>query len=53
MRSGQSTVEYLMTIAVVVIAIAAAMGAFYTVVTNETASTGHSMATSLTTGGVQ
>jgi uncharacterized protein (UPF0333 family) len=52
-RSGQSTVEYLMTISVIVIAIAAAMAGFYTVVTDETAATGSSMATSLTSGGVQ
>ena len=53
MRRGQSTVEYLMTISVIVIAIAAAMMALYTMVTNETRGTGASMAESLTTGGVQ
>jgi uncharacterized protein (UPF0333 family) len=53
MRRGQSTVEYLLTISVIVIAIAATMIPLYNTVAGETESTGSSMAESLTTGGVQ
>ncbi|MFN7145503.1 MAG: hypothetical protein ACK4YP_17140 [Myxococcota bacterium] len=52
-RRGQSTVEYMMTIAFIVIAIAAAMLGVYDTIAGETESTGRSMAESLTKGGTQ
>lgn len=52
-RRGQSTVEYMMTISFIVIAIAAAMLGVYDTIAGETESTGRSMADSLTKGGTQ
>ncbi len=50
---GQSTVEYMLTISALVIAIAAAMYAVSDRIVDATAGTGSSMAESLTRGGVQ
>lgn len=52
-RRGQSTVEYLVTISFICIALAVAMAGFYSTAADETEATGRSMAESLTTGGVQ
>jgi hypothetical protein len=53
MRRGQSTTEYMLTISLICIAIAAVMLVLYGRVASETASTGRSMAQSLTTGAAQ
>jgi hypothetical protein len=50
---GQSTVEYMLVISALSIAIAALMYVLYNTVADSTESTGRSMAESLTTGGVQ
>lgn len=53
MRRGQSTTEYMLTISFICIAMAAVMLGLYDTVAGQTASTGSSMAESLTTGGAQ
>ncbi len=53
MRRGQSTVEYMLTIAVISIAVAAVVIALGTAMQSSAKSLGSSMATSLTTDGVQ
>ena len=53
MRRAQSTVEYMLAIAVISIAVVAAMQILLGTMTRETSSLGASMATSLTTDGVQ
>ncbi len=52
-RRAQSTVEYLLAIAVISIAVVAAMQILVGTMTNETSALGASMAESLTTDGVQ
>ncbi len=52
-RRGQTTVEYMMTISVVTIAIIAVLWVLTGVVYDETNSLGSSLTTSLTTDGVQ
>ncbi len=53
MRKGQTTVEYMLTISVVSIAIVVVMYAMYGMIRQQTTSLGGSLATSLTTDGVQ
>ena len=53
MRRGQSTTEYLLTIAVIAIAIAAVMQVLSTMITSETAALGSSLAQSLSDDPVQ
>lgn len=53
MRRGQSTVEYLLTISVLSIAIAGVVLSLCGTIEASTLSLGGSLATSLTTGGVQ
>jgi len=52
-RSAQTTVEYMMTISVITIAIMAVVFTLMSVVYEETGSLGTSLGTSLTTDGVQ
>jgi Flp pilus assembly pilin Flp len=52
-RRGQTTVEYMMTISVITIAIMAVVYTFMTVIYDETGALGTSLATSLTTDGIQ
>ncbi|MBM4366220.1 MAG: hypothetical protein FJ102_08380 [Deltaproteobacteria bacterium] len=52
-RRGQSTVEYMLTIAVISIAVAAVVIALGSAMQSSATSLGGSMATSLTTDGVQ
>lgn len=53
MRRGQSTVEYLLTISVISIAVAALVLSLSATIESSTVSLGGSLAESLTTGGVQ
>ncbi len=53
MRKAQTTVEYMMTISVIVIAVIAVMRLMLDVVYDETGQLGSSLTTSLTTDGVQ
>lgn len=53
MRRGQTTTEYMLTIAAITIAIAAVMYGFMDTFTDETATTGQSLSESLTRGGAQ
>ncbi len=52
-RSAQTTVEYMMTISVITIAIMAVVFTLMSVVYEETGNLGQSLGTSLTTDGVQ
>lgn len=52
-RQGQTTTEYMLVIAVITIAVAAVMYGFMETFTDETATTGRSLSTSLTRGGTQ
>jgi hypothetical protein len=53
MRRGQSTVEYLLTISVLSVAIAAVVLSLSATIEGSVLSLGRSLATSLTSGGVQ
>lgn len=53
MRRGQSTVEYLLTISVLSVAIAAVVLSLCGTIEGSVLSLGSSLATSLTSGGVQ
>lgn len=52
-RKAQTTVEYMMTISVITIAIMAVVWTLISVVYEETGTLGSSLSTSLTTDGVQ
>lgn len=52
-RRAQTTIEYMLTISVITIAIMAVVYTLMSVVYDETASLGSSLGTSLTTDGVQ
>ncbi len=52
-RRAQTTVEYMLTISVITIAIMAVVFTLMSVVYEETGTLGNSLATSLTTDGVQ
>ncbi len=52
-RRAQSTIEYMLTISVITIAIMAVIYGLMSVVYSETGSLGSSLTTSLTTDGVQ
>jgi Flp pilus assembly pilin Flp len=52
-RAGQATVEYMLVISVLSIAIAAVLYGLYGTLASATAGTGSSMVQSLTTGGTQ
>jgi len=52
-RSGQTTLEYMLTISVIVIAIMAVMYVFTRVIYDETNTLGDGLKTSLTTDGIQ
>ncbi|MFH1463976.1 MAG: hypothetical protein ABIO70_06305 [Pseudomonadota bacterium] len=52
-RSGQTTVEYMLTVSVIVIAIMAVVYTLTGVIYTESRSLGRSLSTSLTTDGVQ
>ena len=53
LRKAQTTVEYMMTISVITIAIMAVIFGLMSVVYSETGSLGSSLSSSLTTDGVQ
>ena len=53
MRRGQTTVEYLLVISAISIAIAAVLYGVYNSVASQTATTGEALSETLTTGGVQ
>lgn len=53
MRRGQTTVEYLLAISVISIAIAASMGVLWSTLTDSTDDLANEMATELVSGGVQ
>ena len=53
MKRGQSTVEYMITIAVISIAVAAVVLTLSKTLQSSSVSLGGSLSTSLTTGGVQ
>jgi hypothetical protein len=52
-RRAQTTVEYMLTISVITIAVMAVVYTLMSVVYSETGNLGQSMATSLTTDGIQ